>query len=205
MLIDHLVVSGSHLKETCEYVEDSLGVRMEDGGKHKLFGTHNKLLGLNDGLYLECIAVDPSVPKPPYSRWFNLDNFSGNPRLTNWVCSCENLNAKLAKLPIKVGEILNVSRGKLNWEIVVPQSGLLPFDGLFPAFIKWQSMHDHPSKKLKANDYNLSNLKITHPEGEQIKYLLSDLDDKRVSIEVGKIFGLTAEFSNNFGKKVILG
>ena len=204
MLIDHLVVSGSHLKETCEYLEDTLGVQMEDGGKHKLFGTHNKLLGLNDGLYLECIAVDPSAPKPLYSRWFDLDNFSGKPRLTNWVCSCENLEEKLAKLPIKVGDILNVSRGKLNWEITVPESGLLPFDGLFPAFIKWQSMRNHPSKKLKLNNYYLSNLTISHPEGEQIKYLLRDFNDNRVSVEVGENFGLSAEFSNKSGKKVIL-
>ena len=46
MKIDHFAVSGMKLEEATEYVESTLGYKMETGGKHKLFGTHNNLLGL---------------------------------------------------------------------------------------------------------------------------------------------------------------
>ena len=50
MKIDHFAVSGMKLEEATEYVESTLGFKMEKGGKHKLFGTHNNLLGLKDGI-----------------------------------------------------------------------------------------------------------------------------------------------------------
>ena len=92
MKIDHFAVSGMKLEEATEYVESTLGYKMEKGGKHKLFGTHNNLLGLKDGLYIEAIAVDPAVKNLNFSRWFNLDYFYGDPKLTNWICNCENID-----------------------------------------------------------------------------------------------------------------
>ena len=68
MKIDHFAVSGMKLEEATEYVESTLGYKMEKGGKHKLFGTHNNLLGLKDGLYIEAIAVDPSVKNLNFSK-----------------------------------------------------------------------------------------------------------------------------------------
>ena len=72
MKIDHFAVPGMKLEEATEYVESTLGYKMEKGGKHKLFGTHNNLLGLKDGMYIEAIAVDPAVKNLNFSRWFNL-------------------------------------------------------------------------------------------------------------------------------------
>ena len=57
--------------------------------------THNRLLGLGD-LYLEVIAADPSAPRPAWPRWFDLDRFTGAPRLTNWICACDDLEAAVA-------------------------------------------------------------------------------------------------------------
>ena len=76
MKIDHFAVSGMKLEEATEYVESTLGYKMEKGGKHKLFGTHNNLLGLKDGLYIEAIAVDPAVKNLNFSRWFNLKSYA---------------------------------------------------------------------------------------------------------------------------------
>ena len=39
--------------------ESGLGVSLQQGGEHAVFHTHNRLLGLEDGLYLEAIAVNP--------------------------------------------------------------------------------------------------------------------------------------------------
>ena len=106
MKIDHFAVSGMKLEEATEYVESTLGYKMEKGGKHKLFGTHNNLLGLKDGLYIEAIAVDPAVKNLNFSRWFNLDNFYGDPKLTNWICNCENIDQCILHFDVDVGDCL---------------------------------------------------------------------------------------------------
>ena len=114
MKIDHFAVSGMKLEEATEYVESTLGYKMEKGGKHKLFGTHNNLLGLKDGLYIEAIAVDPAVKNLKFSRWINLDNFYGDPKLTNWICNCENIDQCILDLDVDVGDILKIRRDKDN-------------------------------------------------------------------------------------------
>ena len=50
MLLDHLAVSGDTLEAAQNYVEEALGVSMQMGGEHAVFYTHNKLMGLADGL-----------------------------------------------------------------------------------------------------------------------------------------------------------
>ena len=80
LTIDHIVLSSTDLARDAAALEERLGVPLSEGGKHALFGTHNKLLRLGD-LYLELIAIDPDAPKPERARWFALDDFSGNP----WV------------------------------------------------------------------------------------------------------------------------
>ncbi len=85
MILDHIAVSGTTLPEAVAAVEEALGVRMQPGGEHAVFHTHNALLGLADGLYLEAIAINPDAPVPERPRWFDLDRFAGPARLTNWI------------------------------------------------------------------------------------------------------------------------
>ena len=204
MWIDHLVVSGTNLKDSCDYLEDSLEVQMEDGGQHHLFGTHNKLLGLHDGLYLECIAIDPSAKKPQHPRWFDLDHFSGRPRLTNWVCGCKDVDQKLGKMPKEMGRVVKVSRDQLSWKITVPESGILPFDNVFPALIEWNSMEKHPCKTLKRTNCSLKHLTICHPYADRIELLLGNCIDRRVSFKIKTYFGLFAELITGSGKRCML-
>ena len=116
MLLDHLAVSGETLEQAQSYVEEALGVSMRPGGEHAVFHTHNKLMGLADGLYLEAIAINPDAPKPDRPRWFDLDRFSGNPRLSNWICRSDALNDDMALLPDGVGEAVSLQRGDLRWQ-----------------------------------------------------------------------------------------
>ena len=60
MLLDHIAVSGETLAAAIDAVATTLGASMQPGGQHDVFGTHNALLGLEDGLYLEAIAIDPN-------------------------------------------------------------------------------------------------------------------------------------------------
>ena len=204
MLIDHLVISGETLEEAVDYVESSLDIRMQEGGRHKLFGTHNKLLALDNGLYLECIAVDPKAIKPKHPRWFNLDHFFGKPRLSNWVCACENINYDLAKMQVHLGQVIDVSRGNYSWSITVPENGILPFDGCFPALIKWSSIQKHPLVTLPPSGVSLSSLTIYHPDASKLQELLSSIGNELVSFRVRSYSGFSAHFSNSLGQETVL-
>ena len=140
MLLDHLAVSGATLAEATAHVEDALGVRMQPGGEHDVFHTHNTLLGLEDGLYFEAIAVNPAAPDPDRPRWFDLDRFSGPARLTNWICRSDDLTGELAAVPMDLGAPVALQRGDLRWSMAVPASGRLPFDNCAPALIQWQTI-----------------------------------------------------------------
>ena len=89
--LDHLAVSGATLEAARAAVEDALGVPMQPGGEHDVFHTHNTLLGLEDGLYLEAIAINPAAPTPDRPRWFDLDRFEGSARLSNWICRTDDI------------------------------------------------------------------------------------------------------------------
>ena len=49
------------------------------------------------------LAADPAQPRPAWPRWFDLDRFTGPPRLTNWICRCDDIAAELALSPRAAG------------------------------------------------------------------------------------------------------
>lgn len=201
MQLDHLAVAGSTLEEASAAVEAALGVAMQPGGKHDLFGTHNRLLGLADGLYLEAIAVDPGAPLPGRPRWFDLDRFSGAARPCNWVCRTDDLDAVLARLPDGAGVPVALRRGDLRWSMAVPQDGILPFDNLFPALIEWQGAL-HPAAMLAPSGCALRRLVVAHPQAEALRQALAGFADPRVVFETGAP-GLMAEFDTPHGVRVL--
>ena len=98
LTLDHLAISALTLEDGTEWAEAALGVVLQNGGQHLHMATHNRLLGLGD-IYLEVIAPDPSRPKPQYPRWFDLDRFTGPPRLTSWIARCDDLATERAASP----------------------------------------------------------------------------------------------------------
>jgi hypothetical protein len=201
---DHIAVSGDTLAAAQAHVEDALGVAMQPGGAHDVFFTHNALLGLEDGLYLEAIAINPDAPQPARPRWFDLDRFSGAPRLTNWICRTGDLDAVLQVLPEEMGTPVDLQRGDLRWRMSVPQSGILPFDNCAPALIQWQTP-THPATRLKASGVRLRRLTISHPSGDALASLMRPLlEDSRIVIEQGET-GLHAAFETPHGPRQIAG
>ena len=87
----HIVISAESLLVGQEFIEDKLGIKADPGREHPVFGTHNKLISFCD-TYLEIIAVSLELVPERVPRWFNLDNFTGEPRITNWVCSTSLVN-----------------------------------------------------------------------------------------------------------------
>ncbi|WP_116597587.1 VOC family protein [Primorskyibacter marinus] len=199
MSLDHLAVSGTTLAHAAAHLEVSLGVPSLSGGRHEAFGTHNRLLGLADGLYLEAISIDPDAAAPGRPRWFGLDMFDGPARLTNWICRVPDLDAALARWP-EAGDVVNLARGELRWRMAVPKDGQLPFAGVFPALLEWQ-VPVPPGDTLPGSGCTLERLVVSHPEADALAERL-DLNDPRIAFERGTA-GLLAEFQTPGGIRTL--
>lgn len=199
--LDHIAVLGETLEEAAAHLEETLGDPLLPGGQHARYGTHNRLLGLAPNLYIEAIAVDETAPPPPDARWFGLDHFKGPARLDKWVCRVDDMDAALEALPM-AGKRVELSRGDLRWAMAVPEDGLLPYDGLFPALIQWHS-DVLPGNIIPAGPLELTALTIQHPNADQLARLLAPfLDSDLIRFETGAV-GLAADISTAHGPCVL--
>ena len=198
LAFDHIAISARTLDEGVDWVEQALGVKMAGGGQHPLMATHNRLLGLGD-LYLEVIAIDPAGAPPAQPRWFDLDRFTGPPRLTNWVARTDDMATTLATSPQGSGVPLSLARGDYRWKMAVPTDGILPYDGAYPALIEWQTPL-HPTQALPDVGVRLQCLTIEHPQAEALRAALT-LHDPRVIIAQGVRKSLSATFQTPFGTR----
>jgi Glyoxalase-like domain len=169
--LDHLVVAATTLADGIEHVESQLGVPMQPGGKHAFMGTHNALLKLGTGCYLEVIALDPDAMRPARPRWFNLDRLKLlQPRLIHWVARTNAINTASREYPF-CGQIVSASRGNLHWKITIPDDGALPYDGAFPTIIEWPQ-GTHVSERMNDQGCTLESLMIQHENATSISNLL---------------------------------
>lgn len=176
---DHLVIAAETLESGVVWAEERLGVPLQAGGKHARYGTHNALLGMADGLYLEVIAVDPEADAPHGPRWFGLDGFDGAPRLVTWVCSAQGLAD--APLPEGFDHVVGLTRGDLAWDMAEARGGVLPYDQCHPGLIDWGTT-PHPATRLAPSGLELMRLELGHPEAAGLNDALAPLQDARVQI-----------------------
>lgn len=200
MIFDHLAVAGETLEAAVAHVEEALGVKMGPGGQHVHFGTHNRLIGLEEGLYLEAIAIDPDAAPLGYARWFDLDRFAGAPRIGNWICRVDDLEARLRDLPEGAGQPVALTRGDLRWLMAVPEDGILPCDGGFPALIEWQ-VDKIPGESLPSSGCRLARFEVAHPEAAWLRGVLP-LNDARVVFTEGAP-EMRATFDTPHGTRVL--
>ncbi|SFS03408.1 VOC family protein [Yoonia litorea] len=199
--LDHVAIACTDLSEGTAWVEERLNVKLQPGGQHARYGTHNTLLGLADGLYLEVIAIDPEATPEAGHSWFGLDHFSGPPRLANWICQTDDLESAVAKAPPEAGSPRALTRGDLEWQITVPDDGALPFQGAFPTLIAWGQGVVHPSDQLSDSGCRLVSLSVKHPEMGRLSEMM-DLADERVTLEEGA-FGMRATFVTPSGLRTL--
>lgn len=190
LILDHLAVACTDLAEGTAWVETQLGVKMQPGGQHVRYGTHNTLLGLGD-IYLEVIAPNPDAAPFEGPRWFGLDTFTGPPRLANWICQTDHFDS-IAGPPVAL------TRGDLAWELTVPEDGSLPFAGTYPTLIQWKE-GVHPAKRLPESGCRLTKFKVSSPEAEKVRAMI-DLPDPRVQFVDGPA-GFTATFDTPAGPR----
>jgi hypothetical protein len=197
---DHIAVSARTLEEGTAWVGAALGVTLSDIGHHAHMGTHNRLLGIGPDLYLEVIAIDPAAPRPAWPRWFDLDRFTGAPRITNWVCRTDDLDAALAGAPDGAGVATALSRGDFRWRFGIPPSGVLPFADAYPALIEWQG-DLHPAQRLPDQGIRLMGFGATCPDAGELRAAVP-LNDPRVRIAAGPK-GFRATFDTPRGPRVL--
>jgi len=186
LAIDHLVIAAPDLDSGTEYVASALGVAPQGGGTHPRMGTHNRVMGLYGGLYLEVIAIDPTSPAPERPRWFGLDSdlvqqrLRDGPFLAHWAARVDrpaDLSRWQAQYPDKIAPVIPMTRGDLRWRLTVPDDGSLPAwhgdaahagDGLFPTLIQWD-VSSHPAISLPRQDLALRRLHGQHPHAELLR------------------------------------
>ncbi|TAL54855.1 VOC family protein [Pandoraea sp.] len=191
--LDHLVIAAATLEAGEQYVIEQLALDERDrpvrGGKHAGMGTHNSLLNLWGGSYLEIIAIDPVAPPPTRPRWFGLDEpatvarLQDGPFLAHWVVRLarpRQLTRWQQQYPQRIAPVIPMARGDLRWHISVPENGALPgwpgqpdqpmldAHGVLPTVIQWDTPA-HPSTRLPASGCALKCLRAFHPQAEQLR------------------------------------
>jgi hypothetical protein len=165
-VLDHLVVACKDLDQGADWVAHQLGVEPQGGGKHPLMGTHNRVMRLGAGIYLEVIAIDPEAPAPARPRWFDLDStemqarLAQSPALITWSVRTDRIAEAVTRVP-ELGQVQAASRGSLSWRITIPEDGRLQFGGLLPTVIQWGDVH--PTDAMEPNGCELVELSLAHP------------------------------------------
>ena len=204
LVLDHLAVCCDTLAEGTAWVRDRLGVAMQPGGAHERYGTHNTLLGLGDGLYLEVIAIDPDATPDMLPRWFGLDGYTGPPRLANWICASDDLAGDAARMGGGFGNIMSLTRGAMAWDITVPNDGSLPHGGALPTLIAWGNATPHPSKVLADSGCRLTGLEVHCMGASHLQSRVSrTLTDPRLHFRDATAPRLTARFHTPRGDVVL--
>jgi hypothetical protein len=62
------------------HIQEHMGITMPAGGKHTDMATHNGMVRVGCGVFLEQLAVDPDAPAPPRPRWLAMDDFDQRQR-----------------------------------------------------------------------------------------------------------------------------
>ncbi len=213
VVIDHLVFGCDYLQNGTSYLEQALGVGLSPGGQHALMATHNRLLKLQDAIYLEAIAIDHEAVQKHgdigRKRWFSLDEdrtkkrLAQSPRPLTWVVAVDDIHDAASKCGYDVGKITTMTRGDLEWMLTIAENGTLVEDGLLPGLIQWPGGRN-PANKLPESGTRLQRLILQHPQPDVIGQIIDQLGiDGPVEVKLGPA-NLIFEMQTNAGELVSL-
>eukprot|EP00438_Fugacium_kawagutii_P020668 Skav217591 [mRNA] locus=scaffold3512:86218:86874:- [translate_table: standard] len=210
LVVDHLVWCVNSVAEGIEMFEGLTGVRPCIGGQHLGLGTHNALLSLGDGVYLEILALDPA--QGIEARWIGID-CPKKPCLATFCARADGgldaVAASAARKDYDIGQIKDYSRenteGKtLRWRLAADHhtSGYdnLPFRGLVPFIVDWSvNPLAHPSA-ISPKGCTLTELRAYHPKPDELRKVLDALNVKGVTVELGDTERLEAILDSPKGR-----
>jgi len=153
------------------------GVEPAVGGRHPGVGTHNALLSLGEGSYLELIAPDPT--QEHCTGLGTLIQHLSTPTLITWCASSKDLDALAASAHnagLSHGTSIPMSRRRpdgveLRWRILMVENH--PFGPLVPFFIQWDT-ESHPSHSTPRGCH-LKSFQLRHPEPRALAECLEKL------------------------------
>ncbi|PLY04015.1 MAG: VOC family protein [Desulfuromonas sp.] len=178
--IDHLVIAAETLEQGVAYVKEQLGVGMPFGGVHPQMGTHNHLMRLGDGIFLEVIAINPDAEPPRRPRWFGLDDaliraqLAVQPVLLTWVVNSNDIDQLIRNAAFSAGTAEPISRGDLHWHFGLPEDGRLLAGGTLPYAIEWHTDR-HPAESMADLGCRFEKLEIYHPRAEWLQSALESI------------------------------
>lgn len=195
-IIDHLVIGAAELDKATKQIQGLIKAEFLAGGKHSLMATHNRLIKLQNSLYMEIIAADPSalLPRNPKrkNRWFSLDASATQKRLLRapqplcWVVAVNDIEQTSMHCGYNPGNIIEMRRGNFNWKITVPNDGNLPEGGVLPVLIEWPK-GKHPTNTMPESNIFLKELELFHPHPTEIRHILSSLNiSGPIKVNLGK-------------------
>lgn len=179
ILIDHIAINCATLAEGIDWVEERLGVRVPLGGKHPIMNTHNAVMSLGDGVYLEIVAVDPEAGPAERARWFGLEDAkvmarlaSEGPYLSAWLCRSDDVRETVRLAKTDMGKVYTMRRGELVWQISIRDDGAVPMGGLHPIVIEWPN-GPHVSTRMADLGCRFKRIVVRPPSGSPLRQALA--------------------------------
>ena len=163
--LDHIVIGAFTLEEGTEFVESKLQSKLSDIGYHENLGTHNRVIRIDDNVYLEVIAINPQSRNLKVRNCFNLDNstlqskLKKSPQIISYVIENNDINILKYYDPF-----FEVSRANYRWQFAMPsyKKNILNDDiiesGIIPSLISWKS--ENPILHMKKNQFELIGFEI---------------------------------------------
>lgn len=186
MRLDHLsfAACANGLDATTKRLSEQLGAQFVDGGLHPRFGTRNRILPLNGGVYLEVVEVldHPASDKAPFGQAVRARSEQGGGWL-GWVVAVEDLapiEARLGRESVQ-GNRHRPDGFELRWR----QLGVrgLQSDPQLPFFVQWESdLAEHPSAgangavTLKAIEMAGDPERVGEWLGQPVEHPLEDVE-----------------------------
>jgi hypothetical protein len=141
MRVDHLVYAVSDLDRAERRFAADYGLVASGGGRHPAFGTHNRIIPVAYGAYLELMAVADESAAHPLARAVAEAVREGDRPLA--VClRPESLDAVADRLALEIvpGERRNPDGEVVRWRLAGLEAALGP--ERLPFFIDWQGAEE---------------------------------------------------------------
>lgn len=208
LAFDHLLHAGPQLDPLVDHARRMTGVAPAPGGRHVGKGTHNALVGLNGGAYLELLAVDATQPEG--GAFAEAISGIANASLHAWCVRCDDADALAIRLdamghaPIRETMSRVTPDGvTLAWELLFPQGHA--FAGAAPFFIAW-GVTPHPTSSLPAAAF-LDRLTVWQRDPQPLRTWLTavGLHDSRIDVQTAPARGLQAALHGRRGAFVLRG
>ncbi len=192
--IDHIILAIEDLNQGMQQFEEITGLKPVYGGEHPNSDTHNAIVALKDGIYLEILAPKEGLDSlPAFFQGMNTLTPIGFALNTDDIVL---LDQRLKALQFSTDGIQDGSRTtpsglQLSWQLLMSNE---PAFSMNPFFIHWSPESEHPSVSDNVS-CELDALHLTSPFGTTIKQILevcqSDISLLKVEEGMETILGLT--------------